>query len=194
MGGQAKRNLILEDGRVVECICHRDGSYDITLEGETFHVQGTFAANGGPMQVIVNRTKRIQMTTVFREANDGRYEIRMWPVSSAESDYSWNVNILNPMLPSSLNAATEGAAGQGTIEAPMPGKVSRILVAEGGPVNAGDVLLVMEAMKMEHTIVAQTSGIVQSLNCRVNDIVQDGAVLAIVGVSTEEDSDLQVVV
>ncbi len=144
------------------------------------------------MQVIVNRTKRIQMTTVFRETNDGRYEIRMWPESSNETDYSWKVNLFNPMLPSSLVGTTEGVAGEGTIKAPMPGKVSRILVAEGGPVKEGDVLLVMEAMKMEHTIVAQTSGTLQSLNCRVNDVVQDGAVLAIVGVlSTEDDTSLQ---
>lgn len=193
MGGEARRNVILEDGRIIECVCQRDGSYDITLEGETFHVQGSFVVNGGPMQVIVNKTKRIQMTTVFRETKDGRYEIRMWPESSSENDYCWTVNLLNPMLPSSLAGTPEGAAGEGTIKAPMPGKVSRILVVEGGQVKEGDVLLVMEAMKMEHTIVAQTSGVVQSVNCRVNDVVQDGTVLVVVGASNDDDSSPQAI-
>ncbi len=179
MGGKAKRRLTLEDGRFVECTCHRNGSYDITVDGETFHVEGTFVANGGPMHVVVNHGQRIHMTTAFREDKDG-YQIRMWPVLHGKQDYFWKINVLNPTIPSSLTGAAISAVGEGTVKAPMPGKVSRILVAVGDLVTEGDVLMVMEAMKMEHTIVAPASGTIGKLNCRVDDVVQDGAILTIV--------------
>jgi len=190
MGGQAERVLTLADGRTVECGCHRDGSYGITVDGEYFHIQGTFSANGGPMQVIVDHSKRIQMTTALREGPDGHFQIRMWPSSLGldEQDYFWQVDVLNPMIPSSLTGAAVGAAGHGAIKAPMPGKVSRILFSEGDPVNEGDVLLVMEAMKMEHTIVAPASGFLKALHCRVDEVVQDGAILAEVEESSEGDT------
>jgi 3-methylcrotonyl-CoA carboxylase alpha subunit len=190
MGGQAKRTLTLEDGRTVECMCHRDGSYDICVDGNTFHIQGTFSVNGGPMQVLVDHSKRIQMTTAFREGNDGYYQIRMWPSSHGlgERDYFWQVDVLNPMIPSSSMGTGASTAGHGAITAPMPGKVSRILVSEGDLVTEGDVLLVMEAMKMEHTIVAPGSGVLKSLNCRVDEVVQDGAILAEVEESMEGEA------
>ena len=53
--------------------------------------------------------------------------------------------------------------GGGGLTAPMPGKVINILVNVGDKVEAGDVLLVMEAMKMEHSITADEGGTVEEL-------------------------------
>lgn len=201
MGGIAKRTLTLDDGRTVECACHRDGSYDITVDNhddggtkkKKFHIQGNFSANGGPMQVIVDHSKRIQMTTAFRENADGHFQIRMWPSTRGldeQQDYFWQVDVVNPMIPSSLTGrAASSAGGDGTIKAPMPGKVSRINFSEGDSVTEGDVLLVMEAMKMEHTIVAPTSGVLKALHCRVDEIVQDGSPLAEVAESSSSADD-----
>ena len=54
--------------------------------------------------------------------------------------------------------------GQEVIEAPMPGNIWKIEVKEGDSVKAGDVLLILEAMKMENEIVAPRDGVVASIN------------------------------
>ncbi len=69
----------------------------------------------------------------------------------------------------------------GACVAPMPGKVIEVRVAEGDAVEAGQVLLVMEAMKMEHKVTAPEAGTVESLHAAVGDQVEADAVLAVVG-------------
>jgi acetyl/propionyl-CoA carboxylase alpha subunit len=65
----------------------------------------------------------------------------------------------------------------GGLVAPMPGAVVRILVAEGDTVTAGTPLLVLEAMKMEHTINSPSDGVVAALNVTAGTQVERGAVL-----------------
>ena len=65
----------------------------------------------------------------------------------------------------------------GGLVAPMPGSVVRIMVAEGDAVTAGTPLLVLEAMKMEHTITSPGDGVVSSLNVSAGTQVERGAVL-----------------
>jgi pyruvate carboxylase subunit B len=73
-------------------------------------------------------------------------------------------------------APTTGVA----IEAPMPGMVVRYEVEEGAQVKEGDVILVLEAMKMENTITTPISGTVKKINFKPGDSVQKGDVLAII--------------
>ena len=81
-------------------------------------------------------------------------------------------------VPNTLAHAGEGdEVGGGGLTAPMPGKVINILVNVGDSVKAGDVLLVMEAMKMEHSITADTGGTVEELFFAVGDQVTEGAEL-----------------
>lgn len=61
--------------------------------------------------------------------------------------------------------------------APMPGKITKILIKPLQPVNKGEAILVMEAMKMEYTLKAEISGVVQEINCAVADQVTLGKVL-----------------
>ena len=65
-------------------------------------------------------------------------------------------------------------AAHGGFEAPMPGKVIQINVKEGDRVEMGKVLVVMEAMKMEHRIEAPANGTVTALHCTVNALVDQG--------------------
>ncbi|MEK6346807.1 MAG: acetyl/propionyl/methylcrotonyl-CoA carboxylase subunit alpha [Burkholderia sp.] len=67
--------------------------------------------------------------------------------------------------------------GGGRLTAPMPGKVIAVLVEPGQAVEAGAPLLVMEAMKMEHTIGAPNAGVVAEVLYAVGDQVADGAQL-----------------
>lgn len=74
------------------------------------------------------------------------------------------------------------AIPSGSLLAPMPGTVVRVAVAEGDEVHAGVVVLVLEAMKMQHTITAPAAGRVTSLNVQTGQQVAAGDVLAVVGV------------
>ncbi|WP_371784776.1 acetyl/propionyl/methylcrotonyl-CoA carboxylase subunit alpha [Streptosporangium subroseum] len=68
----------------------------------------------------------------------------------------------------------------GSLLAPMPGTVLRVDVKPGDPVGAGQVVMVLEAMKMEHRITAPTSGTVSALNVTPGRQVEAGAVLAVI--------------
>ncbi len=67
-----------------------------------------------------------------------------------------------------VNAHSADAAGPTT---PVPGTVTDVRVAEGDEVTAGQVLVVLEAMKMEHTITADTNGIVSAVHVRTGQSV-----------------------
>ena len=76
-----------------------------------------------------------------------------------------------------LAHAGEAEAEGGRLTAPMPGKIVALLVAPGDSVEKGAPLLIMEAMKMEHTIAAPANGTVHELLYAVGDQVADGAQL-----------------
>ncbi|MBS0307840.1 MAG: acetyl/propionyl/methylcrotonyl-CoA carboxylase subunit alpha [Proteobacteria bacterium] len=76
-----------------------------------------------------------------------------------------------------LAHAGTGETEGGRLTAPMPGKIVALLVTAGAAVERGAPLLVMEAMKMEHTIVAPTAGVVEELLYAVGDQVSEGAQL-----------------
>jgi len=73
-----------------------------------------------------------------------------------------------------------GIHGRAQIVAPMPGKIVRILVAIGAEVNAGDAIIVIEAMKMQNEMKAPRAGRVAEIHGKENDSVVAGAILAII--------------
>lgn len=75
-------------------------------------------------------------------------------------------------------APAAGTQGSIKINAPMPGKILAIKANPGQAVKRGDVVLVLEAMKMENEIVAPQDGTVASIQTAVGDQVEAGAVLA----------------
>lgn len=85
-----------------------------------------------------------------------------------------------PAAAAPVASAPQAAAKEGNVavSAPMPGKILAVKTKEGDSVKAGDVLLVLEAMKMENDIVAPQDGVVASINVKVGDSVESGAKLA----------------
>jgi 3-methylcrotonyl-CoA carboxylase alpha subunit len=74
--------------------------------------------------------------------------------------------------------AAGGAAATNALRAAMPGLVTAVCAAAGERVAAGAPVLMIEAMKMIHTLLAPTDGVVAQLRCRVGDSVRGGDVLA----------------
>ncbi|OXM62135.1 acetyl/propionyl/methylcrotonyl-CoA carboxylase subunit alpha [Amycolatopsis vastitatis] len=78
-------------------------------------------------------------------------------------------------------ADPDAALAAGSLVAPMPGTVVRLAVQAGNTVKAGDPLLWLEAMKMEHRIAAPADGVVTELPVTVGQQVEVGTILAVVG-------------
>ena len=74
--------------------------------------------------------------------------------------------------------APVSSAAVSKIEAPLPGIILSVDVKEGDTVKAGDKLMVMEAMKMENAILAETNGVVKSIKVKIQDSVLQGDILA----------------
>jgi 3-methylcrotonyl-CoA carboxylase alpha subunit len=79
--------------------------------------------------------------------------------------------------PSLETTGTERKPGGGTVTAPMPGKIVRVAVADGDVVEERDLLIVLEAMKMEHRIEAARAGTVANVSVAAGALVAGGASL-----------------
>lgn len=87
-----------------------------------------------------------------------------------------------PAAPKAAPAKKAPAAGGGDgIKAPMPGTILDIKVNEGQEVKSGEVLVILEAMKMENELVALKDGVVQSINVSKGASVNSGDVLITIG-------------
>ena len=77
--------------------------------------------------------------------------------------------------------AAPASAGAVEVKAPMPGNILDVKVAAGASVKAGDVLVILEAMKMENEIFAPCAGTVSSVAVSKGAAVNPGAVLCVIG-------------
>jgi 3-methylcrotonyl-CoA carboxylase alpha subunit len=85
---------------------------------------------------------------------------------------SWQFTAIDPLAP----PAGADIAG-GRLTAPMPGRVIQLLVAAGETVRQGQAMMVIEAMKMEHTIAAPRDGVIEAVHYAAGDPVEEGAEL-----------------
>ena len=120
-------------------------------------------ANDGDCIVDGARAEPAADATVLRLGSE------FWVVLA---DATARVTYLDPLAPSEASGA---AAGK--IVAPMPGKVSAVLVEPGATVQRGQTLMVIEAMKMEHAITAPLDGVVESVGFAPGALVEEGVEL-----------------
>jgi acetyl-CoA/propionyl-CoA carboxylase biotin carboxyl carrier protein len=102
---------------------------------------------------------------------------------------SWRVRPYDPVA-EALRGAALGAGG-GALTAPMPGTVTVVKAAKGDEVTAGQSLLVVEAMKMEHVITAPHDGTVTEIDVAVGSAVTMDQVLAVVTPAEQESGGTQ---
>jgi len=122
---------------------------------------------------------------VYSVLMDGRsYDARVEEVPGGLvvviDGYRFEVEVRDPRR-FSRKAGGRGGEGVQTIAAPMPGKVVRVLVQPGDTVQAGQGLLVVEAMKMQNEMKAARAGTVLSVTAKEGATVAAGEVLATIG-------------
>ena len=140
-------------------------NYTITVNGQVYVVQVeegiTAAAQGAPVVTI-------PAAPVFQQA------VAPAPVAAAPAPAA----APPPAAAPAPAAAPSGAAGSITVESPMPGKILSVEKKVGDSVEAGQTIMILEAMKMENEIVAPEAGTIASINVSVNQSVEAGEVLA----------------
>ena len=131
--------------------------YEVTLNGKIFTVDVTES------ETVLVSQKPIEAAAAMHAPISAPAAA---PVSSA---------------PVSSAPASSAAAVDGTkVLAPMPGNILKINVSEGQKVNEGDVLLILEAMKMENEVTATKSGTVAQIAVSKGQVVETGTPLVVI--------------
>ena len=161
LGAAAARALTLE---------HRGAQRSVTVQGAgeqwTVHVDGNALQGSGRLAgdaLRVQIGEQLHRATVIRDGN----ELYLFGSEGVQ-----RFTLHDP-----VSEADQSVADAGSLVAPMPGRIVATLVAPGTAVKRGAPLLVLEAMKMEHTLQAPADGTVQGYRVKAGDQVGDGAVL-----------------
>jgi len=117
--------------------------------------------------------------TVPVEVDGKRFEVKLWLPDAPAGTVSAGPAETR-RAPKPRAGASTGGGGDGTVAAPMQGTIVKVLVSAGDEVQAGQALLVLEAMKMENQISSERGGTVAEVRVSAGDSVGTGDVLVIV--------------
>ena len=116
--------------------------------------------------------------TVPVEVNGKRFSVRLWLPDAPVAATSGGARRARPRPTTTSGGG--GAASDGTVTAPMQGTILKVLVAPGDAIEAGQSVIVLEAMKMENHIEAEKSGTVTEVRVAEGDTVGTGDLLVVI--------------
>jgi 3-methylcrotonyl-CoA carboxylase alpha subunit len=160
LNGRAERKLALRLQETVQevVVVVVSGGYRLALNGRYVRASGTLG-RGGAVHAQLDDSRINAAVVITGERRHVFYRGHSWPLA----------------LVNTLYVGGEGEDVEGGLRAPMPGKVVTLMAEPGAIVEKGTPLLVLEAMKMEHTITAPRKGKVVSFHVAEGDQVVDGA-------------------
>ncbi len=130
------------------------------------------APAGDEAEALVERK-----TTV--EVNGKRFAVKMW-VPEGQMVSAGPAKAKKPARAASGSGGAAGGSGSGDVVVPMQGTIVKVLVEVGQEVEAGQAVVVLEAMKMENQIQAEKSGKVKEIKVKAGDTVGSGDIVAII--------------
>jgi len=161
LGAAAARALTLEHRGAQRSVAVQGAGEQWTVHMDGNTLQGSGRLAGDALRVQIG--EQLHRATVIRDGND---------LYLFGSEGVQRFTLHDP-----VSEADQSVADAGSLVAPMPGRIVATLVAPGTAVKRGTPLLVLEAMKMEHTLQAPADGTVQGYRVKAGDQVGDGAVL-----------------
>lgn len=118
--------------------------------------------------------KSIKENIAKIEVNGTKYEVEM----EREAKSTKTPILVRKVIPSKAENITKKEGGASSpVKAPLPGKILSISVSKGDIVKKGDLILVMEAMKMENNVLACKDGVVELIKISIGDTVLEGDIL-----------------
>jgi acetyl-CoA/propionyl-CoA carboxylase biotin carboxyl carrier protein len=144
---------------------------EVDLSGLTSDAGTTAAPAEGPAE----------STTVPVEVNGRKFDVKLFLPEGALAAPAAGGGAVKKAKPKARAVAASGGGGGGNVTAPMQGTIVKLLVEVGQQVEVGTSLLVLEAMKMENHIAAETDGTVQEIRAAAGDTVGAGDVLVVIG-------------
>ena len=162
LNGRAGRQLVLRLGDAVQAVGIEvvSGGYRLTVDAQQVFARGTLGLDSEVQAQLGERRLRAAVVA-SNERRHVFFEGRAWQLALVDT----------------LHVGGAGEEVEGGLRAPMPGKVIALAVKPGVQVEKGAPLIVLEAMKMEHTISAPRQGMVKVFHFAPGDQVSDGAEL-----------------
>jgi 3-methylcrotonyl-CoA carboxylase alpha subunit len=160
--GESPQDVVLRDGaeeRTVAAVA-RGAGWLMRLDGSELGVGGSVLGDGALALRLDGVSRRVRVLARGPE------------IAVFIDGESWRFDEVDPLAPP---AGQDPGAGR--LTAPMPGRVTRHFATPGALVRRGDPLMVIEAMKMEHTITAPADGVVSAVRFAVGELVEEGAEL-----------------
>ncbi len=159
LNATAQRDLLfrLGDTEQVVTVAYRPDGYTLTVNGHATAARGRMDERG-EMRIDLDGRRMDATVVVAREKRHVFVNGRAWQLTRVDP----------------LHHSGEGGGAEGGLVAPMPGKVIALVAAAGARVEKGAPLLILEAMKMEHTIAAPAAGTLKAHRFAVGDQVGDG--------------------
>ena len=135
---------------------------NVTVNGIPFEVEMKQPVKAGKQKVKLSEERRVKS----EESNS----------SSAPQSAKASADLQSAASSGQTGNAGKAAAGKPVV-APLPGTINEIKVKVGDKVNAGDTVVILEAMKMQNNIEAETSGTITGINVNKGDAVMEGDTL-----------------
>jgi len=152
-------------------------SVEVELDGERVRVDGTdvsasLSEVAGTPVAVLSIGDRVHRVLVTRDSTRGRYVLSL-------DGWRYDVEALDERARAirQLSSSAAGPKGPAPLVAPMPGLIVRVNVDVGASVQAGQGLVVMEAMKMENELRSASAGIVKAVRVAPGIAVERGTIL-----------------
>ncbi len=152
-----------------------DGAYTMTLDGKSFDVDAKLMKSNIVSALIDNHSYDVDVERQSQEPLDGRLAVRV-------RGRVVRFEMLDERRKKMKEAQSSRFehAGAAVVSSPMPGKVMKILVAEGEEVSEGQGVIVVEAMKMENELKAPKAGTVSTIKVKEGDAVESGKPMLVI--------------
>ncbi len=159
-----KKTLMLQGKQYEVDVREHKGSFEVEVEGTVYRIDLSQTTQSGFTSVLV----------------DGKsFEVGCIPLK--EGDYRLVIghDEYEVMFREAIVAAS-ASAGEAVVTAPMPGLVIDVKTSAGERVKRGQVLLILEAMKMQNELTAEVDGVVSEVNVKKGDTVSLGQKLVVI--------------